>query len=228
MLSSDVVDHRACEEFIAMAAHELRAPATVMAVAADTILGIIDPDTVEPRVLELLAMLSRNGHHMRRLAMDVLSAAYLERGELPLTIARVPLLPILRWGVDGAGPPAGAVRIECDPHVTADVDSDRLEQIITNLVANALQHGQPPVVVTARATSSMSGATVAVRDFGRGIAADDADHVFDRFSPLAAQHVGSSGLGLSIAKGLARAMGGDLTYRPADPGSLFSLTLRAA
>ena len=226
MLSSDV--RPTSVDFIAMAAHELRGPATVIAGAAETLRDLLDLDELRPEARDLLTMMIRKGQHLRRLAMDVLSSAYLERGSLPLSMEALPLRPIIGWAVDAGGGGASSVRVECDPWVRANVDADHLEQIVTNLVSNALEHGAAPVVVTAEATVQGDGATVVVRDFGKGVDPDDAPLLFDRFSALAARTSTSTGLGLSIARGLARAMGGDLTYRRSDPGSSFVLTLAAA
>ena len=220
-----VVDRSESEDFVAMAAHELRGPATVMAAAADTILSLVEPGAVGPHVLELLTMVARSGRQLRKLTIDILSSAYLERGDLPLVIARVPLLPMIGWAIEATGCDVAAVHVDCDPHVNADVDPDQFERIVTNLVANALLHGAPPVVVTVRERTHTSGVTVSVRDAGAGVAEGPAARLFDRFSPLSARTSTSSGLGLSISRGLARAMGGDLTYRMVTPGSLFVLTL---
>ena len=216
------------EDFIAMAAHELRGSVTVIAGAAETLQQLLDSDEIEPRASELLTMLIHHSRHLKKLTIDMLSSVYLERGDLPLNMATLPLLPIISWAVDAGGSAGAAVRVECDPHLSAAVDADHLERIVTNLVSNALEHGAAPVVVSAEAMTNNLGATVAVRDFGEGIAPDDAGQLFDRFSALAARTSTSTGLGLFIARGLARAMGGDLTYQPADPGSLFVLTLGAA
>ena len=172
-------------------------------------------------------MIVRNGRHMRKLTTDLLSSAYLERGALRLAIDRLPVLPILGWAVVAATPADGPdVRIECDPHINADFDPDRLEQIVTNLVSNAITHGKAPIVITVRSTKR--SVTIAVRDFGDGVPAADVGRLFDRFTPLAARTITSSGLGLSISRGLARAMGGDLTFRRVSPGSLFVVDLPCA
>jgi two-component system OmpR family sensor kinase len=216
------------EEFLAMAVHELRGPATVVVGAAETLEQLLRPEQLGPRGTELLASLIRNGRHMRKLVVDLLSSAYLERGEMPFAMASLPLRPILGCAVEATGAGHRDVRIQCDAMLRATVDPDRLEQIITNLVSNAVEHGAAPVVVSATAVHHNNRRVVVVRDFGRGVATGDAEHLFDRFSALAARTAGSTGLGLSIARGLARAMGGDLTYQPADPGSSFILTLSAA
>lgn len=215
------------EDFIAIAAHELRAPATVIGAAAETLQRLVDPAMLDPRASELLAMIIRNARQLRRLSVDILSAVYLERGDLSPTMASLPLLPIIRWAVDAGQVAESAVRIECDPALMASVDADQLERILTNLVANAFEHGAPPVEVSARAGVNGDGPTIAVRDFGLGVP-DHAEELFDRFSPLALHTPTSTGLGLSISRGLARAMSGDLTYQRAEPGSVFLVTLAAA
>ncbi len=218
-----------CADFVAMAAHELRGPATVIAGAAETLQHLLDRDTIGPQAHEMLTMLGRNARHLRKLAVDVLSSVYLERGDLPLKMGHMPVLPIIRWAVAASHPPSdGAVRVDCDPGLSATVDADQLEQILTNLVANGLEHGAAPVVVSARATTDATVTVISVRDSGDGVPARDAPALFDRFSALATRTSTSTGLGLSISRSLARAMGGDLIYRAGDEGSTFVLTLRAA
>jgi signal transduction histidine kinase len=217
--------------YLAMAAHELRAPATVMVGAADTLLRIVDADRLGPEAVELLASLARNGRRLHRLVVDLLSDAYLDEGALPLAIATLPIEPVLGWAVRAAGHDQDedevAVAVDCDPLLHGDVDPDRLEQIVCNLVANALEHGAPPVTVSASAPACDGRVAIVVRDHGVGVDEVDAERLFDRFTPLAHRTARSTGLGLSIARDLARAMGGDVTYRRADPGSMFVLELPA-
>lgn len=216
------------EQFLAIAVHELRAPASVMVGAAETLQELLAGEEVPASVTDVIAMMSRNGEHLGRLISDLLSSAFLEHGTLPLKTSPVPLRPVLGWAVDAVGATNGDVVVECDPLLHATVDADRLEQIVTNLVTNALAHGAAPVNVTATPLSKVSRAQVDVRDHGRGVSPDDVPHLFERFGPLAARRSESTGLGLSIARGLARAMGGDLVYTPVQPGSRFVLTLMGA
>jgi signal transduction histidine kinase len=211
------------EQFLAMAVHELRAPAGVMLGAAETLAQLCQGEELPPHVHDLVAMMTRSGRHMRRLIADLLTSAYLERGGLTVNASRVCLRPILGWAVDGTSAANGDVSIDCDPLLDFMVDAGRLEQIVTNLVANALEHGVAPVLVTATVTGA--GVSIVVRDYGDGVDRRDVAHLFERFSSLAARRSASTGLGLSIARSLARAMGGDIVYLPADPGSRFVLTL---
>src|SRR5687768_6615043 len=139
------------EPFLAVAVHELRAPATVMVGSAETLIQLLDGVAVPTRAHEVIAMLARNGRYLGRLIDDLLSSAFLDHGSLPLNASRVPLRPILGWAADAAGAVDGEVTIECDPLLHATVDADRFEQIVTNLVANAIAHGAAPVTVTATA-----------------------------------------------------------------------------
>jgi signal transduction histidine kinase len=162
------------------------------------------------------------------LAITTFDHSALAHGTLPLKTSAVPLRPILGWAVDAAGATNGDVVVDCDPLLHATVDPDRLEQIVTNLVVNALAHGSAPVRVTAAAARRASRAEVVIRDHGAGVAPSDVPHLFERFSRLAVRRSESTGLGLSISRGLARAMGGDLAYTAAQPGSCFTLTLMGA
>ena len=99
---------------------------------------------------------------------------------------------------------------------------------MANLVGNALQHGEPPVVVTARATQN--GLEVKVRDHGKGIPREAMPHVFDRFYKAGAGRARSqgSGLGLSIARANAHLHGGTISVRRQEPGTLFTVWLPTA
>jgi len=216
-------------EFLAMAVHELRNPATVVLGMAETLERLWGTDrlaTDGPAVLEALV---RNSRQMRRLMGDLLTSAFLEHGSLPLHVKSVPLRPILGWAVESTTALEGEATIECDPALHSDVDPDRLEQIVANLVSNALSHGAPPVQIQASQPARPgSGIWISVRDHGRGVDTASAARLFDRFSPLSARTSASTGLGLSIARRLARAMGGDVIYQRASPGSRFVVTLAGA
>jgi signal transduction histidine kinase len=140
-------------------------------------------------------------------------------------MASLPVRPILDWAVESTGAAPGDVSIECDALLHGYVDPDRLEQIITNLVSNAVEHGATPFAISARPLLYSEGVTIVVSDQGKGVGAEDAERLFDRFGALASRTSSSTGLGLSISRDLARAMGGELIYRRLTAGSSFVLTL---
>jgi signal transduction histidine kinase len=115
------------------------------------------------------------------------------------------------------------VRIGPEVHVLAD--PGRFEQIVVNLVANSLEHGEPPFVIEARRENAT--VTMEFRDAGPGIAPEEVESLFE---PFRSEPAGESiGFGLAIVKALAEAHGGVVSYIPIDPqGSCFRLTLPAA
>ena len=104
-------------------------------------------------------------------------------------------------------------------------DPHRVRTILTNLISNALRHGEPPVRIVVEADDD--AVRVRVSDDGPGIPAQDRDRVFERFVALdpSRRRTEGSGLGLAIARDNARALGGDLILVPSDTGAVFELTL---
>lgn len=117
------------------------------------------------------------------------------------------------------------VRVNVPQGLTFSVDPRRFDVILANLVGNALRHGEPPVVVTARSTPN--GLEVKVRDHGKGIPATDLPHVFNRFYKAGARGDGS-GLGLSIARANAHLHGGTISVRSREFNTLFTVWLPPA
>jgi two-component system sensor histidine kinase MtrB len=106
------------------------------------------------------------------------------------------------------------------------VDPTALDRMLSNLVANALRHGAPPVSVTAARRDTHL--RLAVEDRGEGVRREFVPRLFDRFarSPEARDRTEGSGLGLAIARAYARAHGGDIVYEPAMPrGARFEIVL---
>jgi anti-sigma regulatory factor (Ser/Thr protein kinase) len=122
--------------------------------------------------------------------------------------------------------PEDDVSVEVDPELTAWVDPVALDRIVSNLLANALRYGRPPIMVSA--APGEGRLRLAVEDRGAGVAEDFVPRLFDRFSrsDASSQAAGGSGLGLAIARAYARAHGGDVVYEHARPrGARFVATL---
>ena len=207
-----------------MAVHELRSTAGVLVGSAQTLARMCEDVPLPPRGAEILALLDRSAHSLTTLISDLLTSAYLEHGTVPIAPAPVALRDVLERSIGAVTDDDGRVLIDCDHRLQVIVDADRLEQVVTNLVANGLEHGVPRVVVTASVPTPLTFEVV-VGDRGDGVDPIAAEHLFERFGRLSARRSTSTGLGLSIARGLARAMGGDLVYERLDPGSRFVLTL---
>src|SRR5207253_3922290 len=106
----------------------------------------------------------------------------------------------------------------------AVLDADAFDRIVSNLLANAVRHGAPPIVVSA--TRTADELQVTIEDRGPGVAQEFVGSLFERFTRGPTDSSEGAGLGLSIAQTYARAHGGSLTYEPAEPnGARFRLVL---
>lgn len=218
---------RGRREFFARASHELRTPLTSMLGYLD----ILDRQWVELRDAERqehVATVQRQALRLTRLVRDVLAMAEMDQGLLTMDPRPIPLQEIVASAVRHLTPADVATRVVGHPMVMGD--PTRLEQIVSNLVANAVRYGRPPITIDVR----NGGPTVEIRvvDHGPGVAEDLRDRLFERFalSDQTERRVQQGfGLGLSVARDLARAHGGDLRYedRPSG-GASFVVTLPAA
>jgi signal transduction histidine kinase len=119
-----------------------------------------------------------------------------------------------------------AVEIAIPRNLTIETDRDALDQIVSNLVVNAYRYGAAPVRLEAEARDRHF--RLAVEDSGPGVPPDFEQQLFERFE-RAGTSKGGAGLGLSIARLYAHALGGDLSYRPRAPhGARFELVLPLA
>jgi two-component system sensor histidine kinase MtrB len=118
------------------------------------------------------------------------------------------------------------VTIAVPPDLEAAVDPSALDRMLSNLIANALRHGEPPVtVLAARRDTHLR---LAVEDRGQGVRHEFVPRLFERFSRSSESRgrTDGSGLGLAIARAYARAHGGDIAYEPAVPhGARFELVI---
>jgi signal transduction histidine kinase len=210
--------------FVADAAHELRTPvAGVQAVAEAALAPGMPPDERE----RLHLLLLRESRRAGRLVDDLLVLARLDAG-LELRREPVDLLELARSEAERARllAPGQTVEVTGDP-VTVAGDASRLAQVLGNLLDNARRHaGGGPVAVT---VSGGDPATVLVTDAGPGVPPADRERIFDRLVRLdeARGGDGGAGLGLAIARGIARAHGGDLrcVEPPTGRGAAFELVL---
>jgi signal transduction histidine kinase len=214
-------------EFVSFAAHELRSPAAnIFGIAAT--LRAHAHDLPAETVDELQDTLYRQSDRMRRLVDQLLDLSRLEAATVEIAPVRVRLRPEIEEIVSataGRYPKAVAVDVPAELEVT--IDPTALERVVGNLVANALNHGEPPVTVSAERRDRHL--RIAVEDKGPGIADDFVPFLFDRFRRSKETRSGTaigSGLGLAIARAYARALGGDLLYAPqSSSGARFELVV---
>jgi signal transduction histidine kinase len=216
--------------FVSNVAHELRTPLTGLSGYLELILGGQVGDPADER-----DFLERSRHivgSMSDLVGDLLELSRLESGTLRLQIAPFSVAEAGSRVVAGLAPIALArgveLRTSMPPRLRAATgDRRRVEQILTNLLGNALKYAPTGSAIELGAWFDTNVGLVTVRDEGRGIAPDDRARIFERFYRLAGQErITGTGLGLPIARDLARAMGGDLDVASVPgSGSTFVLAL---
>jgi two-component system OmpR family sensor kinase len=210
-------------QFVADAAHELRTPLAGVQAAAEASVTAGLPESERQRLHLLLA---REAQRAGRLVGDLLALARIDAGQQPrrepvelvkLARAEAERARLLSSGLD----PALDIVVGGEP-ITVSADAQQVSQVLANLLDNARRHAAGRIdVLLARATDS---AVVTVADDGPGIAAADRERIFDRLVRLDTArtrpdgHVGA-GLGLAIARGFARAHGGDLRCVPPSAGA---------
>lgn len=216
--------------FVSTVAHELRTPLTGLRGYLELILGgkVAEPEVERDFLERSLGIVGS----MADLVGDLLELSRLESGNLELEIEPFSVAEAAARVVGGLMP----IALECDIRLrttlpprlqSATGDRRRVEQILTNLVANALKFTAPGGNIELTARFDGPVALVAVIDDGAGIAAEDRGRIFERFHRLEAhERITGTGLGLPIARDLARRMGGDLEVASVPgSGSAFVLAL---
>jgi signal transduction histidine kinase len=217
-------------EFVSMVSHELRTPLTSIAGFAETLReswADIDPSEID----EFLLIMRREAGHLGDLVEDILVIPRLEAGQLRLEPSELSVRTVaFQTGeiVFQAGEKEFSVSIPVDVMVLAD--PVRTKQILRNLLENARKYGGDQILVEGELVGDLF--QVVVADNGPGVPEADRERIFEHFEQLTKGDSRSDrgfGLGLPIARKLARAMGGDLWHESRFPtGSRFCFTLRVA
>lgn len=233
----DVTDMRRLEnmrrDFVANVSHELRTPIATVLSAAETLRGTgLSSESAE----EFLDIIDRNAGRLHRLVEDLLDLSKVEAREFklalePLEIESVvdQIVPLYRERVENK-----RVRIskELDADTLAIADRKALEQILSNLVDNALKYTSVESTVTIRSVRRDGMLDISVADTGPGIEDKHLPRLYERFYRADAgrsRELGGTGLGLSIVKNLTEAMGGSVAVTSQlGRGSTFTISLPRA
>ena len=201
---------QARDDMMAVVSHDLRNPLGTIRMAA----SILADDSIRAdRKGGQVAIIQRAVAHMTDLLENILDVARLESGQLDLRSETISPAALVQEAVELVRPHADAkgirLELECDS-ATPDVSADgtRLTQVLSNLLANAIQHTAEGGRVLAGVRQTDDGIEFHVADTGEGIAPDQLPHVFDRFWQARRSSRRGAGLGLPIAKGIVEAHGG--------------------
>ena len=233
--------NRAKSQFLSTMSHELRTPLNAIAGYTELLeMGVRGPVNDEQR--EDLARIRRSANVLMSLVNDVLNFARIEAGQVTVALEEVRLDQLLAEMEGMIAPQLRSKRLrfalDADGVPPVRADADRLKQILTNLLTNAVKF--TPAGGEIRVTADVAPdagtvpmARIQVRDSGRGIPADQLQAIFEPFVQidrhLTIESQQGVGLGLAISRDLARAMGGDIMVESTlGVGSVFTLTLPRA
>jgi PAS domain S-box-containing protein len=202
------------DEFLSVASHELRTPVTSAQIAVQSALSVGD-DAPASFLRQALASAERQTRRLGRLLDALLDVARIEAGRLELQREPVDLGVVAREAAalfaEDARRAGCELRVEAEDGIVGRWDRARIDQVVTNLLSNALKYGAgAPVLVAARRHGEQ--ARLAVRDGGIGIAAEERSRIFERFErAVSSKHYGGLGLGLYIVRRIVDAHQGSVT-----------------
>src|SRR5687768_4897012 len=225
--------NRGKSEFLAVMSHELRTPLNAIAGYADLLeLGVHGP--LADAQHEALGRIQRSQRHLLGLINEVLNYARIESGNVRYALGAVVMDDLLRSADALVAPQMSTKELEyeyagCDRSVVAHADPERLQQILLNLLTNAVKFTDRGGRVRLECEVSTESVVVRVADSGIGIPHDKLESVFDPFVQIDTRLTRPQegvGLGLAISRDLARGMAGDLRVESTPgAGSTFTLTL---
>jgi CheY-like chemotaxis protein len=223
--------NRMKDEFLAMLSHELRTPLSAIAGWAH----ILREGGLEPaEAARAIEVIDRNARVQGQLISDILDVSRIISGKLRLEKKTVAASAVVEAALDTVRPSAEAKQVRLEAALDPDVgqvwaDPDRLQQVVWNLISNAIKFTPEGGAVSIRLARSGSQVEIIVRDSGEGISPEFVPHVFERFrqadSSTSRPH-GGLGLGLAIVRHLVEAHGGTVVAESAGKGHGASFTVR--
>jgi PAS domain S-box-containing protein len=227
--------NRMKDEFLAMLSHELRTPLSAIVGWAHMLrTGGLD----EPTVARAIETIDRNAKVQNQLIEDILDVSRIVAGKFHLDMRSVDLVRIVESAVDTVSPLAATKGVELRQDLSAEVrpccpaigDPDRLQQVVWNLLTNAIKFTPKGGVVTVevRRHDDPAEFEILVRDTGQGISPDFLPHIFERFrqAGTGARRHGGLGLGLSIVRHIVEMHGGNVMATSGGQGQGAVFTLR--
>jgi signal transduction histidine kinase len=220
---------KAKSDFLNIASHELRGPMTIIK-GYLTMFEAGSLGELSPKASSVLPLLIAKADEINWMLEHMLEAARLEEGRLELNKQPGDVVEITNRAIDGMKMLLRSHELHVDEPaepVDADLDPDRFQIVVRNLLSNAAKYSPAGSVITVRIRRNNGKVTVAVIDRGVGISLEDQVNLFTRFGRVpSTQHVQGTGLGLWLSREIARMHGGDLTVQSdAGRGSTFVLAV---
>jgi two-component system phosphate regulon sensor histidine kinase PhoR len=220
-------------EFVANVSHELRTPLTSIKAFVE---NMLDGGAETPAEAQrFLGIIAKHADRMSALIDDLTDLSLIETGAVTLKLRRLDAAEIVREVADQLRPQANENRVEIHVELPSSIplvaDRTRLEQMLFNLIGNAIKFNREGGEIRIRAEASGSGVTIDVEDTGIGIASESLEPIFNRFYRAQRERpreVGGTGLGLAIVKHLMRLHGGSVSVESElGHGSTFRLRFPA-
>jgi PAS domain S-box-containing protein len=226
---------RVKDEFISVVGHELRTPLTSIRGSLGLLEGGVFGELPE-EATSMVALAVTNTDRLVRLINDILDLERMDAGRTELELNPVKASELVRNAaqiIDMTATQAEvALAIDAQEDLFVSVDSDRIVQVLVNLLGNAVKFSPPQSTITVTAASKDGRALFSVKDTGRGIPADRLETIFERFRQVDssdAREKGGSGLGLAIAREIIEHHGGQVSVESEiGRGSTFHFTLPLA
>jgi len=213
---------RSRDHVLSIVSHDLRNPLGTITMAASFLLDTIPAEDSRATARRQLEVIQRAARSMNRMIEDLLDVTRIESGQLSVERAPTEVQSVLDETVALHRPLAEAARVALECRAPGDLplmcaDRQRVSQILSNLIANAIKFTPRGGSVTVSAAAEPGGILWRVSDTGQGISADQLPHLFDRFWQAARSDRRGLGLGLAIVEGLVRAHGGGI-HVASEPG----------
>jgi PAS domain S-box-containing protein len=222
------------EQLLAIVSHDLRNPLSTVLMGAKRIEQLAEQSDIGVPTKKVTSTILKAVDRMSRLVSNLLDLAKLEGGQtLPVDVERVDIVALTRQAVELLEPLATArkltLRTEIEGPAHALCDGDRVEQVLSNLLGNALKFTREGGAIEVEVTRNDREILIRVSDTGIGIPAHELSRIFAPYWQADAQRKRGAGLGLSIAKGIVDALGGRIWVETTvGQGSSFYFTLPAA
>ena len=215
------------DEFISIAAHELKTPMTSAKAAAQLVKRSFRQTPLTPTQQRSLEIIDRQITKLARLVVQLLDTVRIESGKLEIDRAHLDLVRLVSAVVDDARTLSDRHEIVLDApdELIVNVDELRIEQVITNLLDNAIKYMPDGGSIDVRVRSSGPNAVITVRDRGLGVAPEHRNRLFDRFYQAHPDRSGM-GLGLYITRQIVERHGGTIyAEAPVDGGTRFVVSI---